>query len=320
MSLLRESRSPSELLLSNQKKMTEMIDWLISRIFIFWFPALWFPSAVCFPFDWGISLKTSLLCFFVWAQDANIHHSGLRWMSAGFEVTQIRCCSRIHVVLRRPEECARFFWLGFKCEAVWESRCLCWLLTGVGCCVETFRCVCGDNWSPPAPEGARWCEPLAAVWFDAERCVLFYHPQVLTVAKGGVTALLKPAPSSDLFVGLWGATQNKERFFYVLVEHVILFMFNNILMFLRFLGLHVVYFHFNAYSFLLCFTLYYIHLAQLLSKATDKKQCVLVRGRQTPAVCHVTSMLSLPWHTLQRLWPMHKGLYAFVSWGVSYCG
>ena len=57
-------------------------------------------------------------------------------------------------------------------------------------------------------------KPLAAVWFDAERCVLFYHSQAL-LWKGGVTAPLKPEPSSDLFVDLWGGRRltNNERFY-----------------------------------------------------------------------------------------------------------
>lgn len=46
-------------------------------------------------------------------------------------------------------------------------------------CISVCVCVCGDNWSPLAPVGVCWCELLAAVWFEDERCVLFYHSQVL---------------------------------------------------------------------------------------------------------------------------------------------
>ena len=55
---------------------------------------------------------------------------------------------------------------------------------------------------------------LAAVRFDAERCVLFYRSQVL-LWKRGVTALLKPEPSSDVFVDLWRGKKkphNDEQF------------------------------------------------------------------------------------------------------------
>lgn len=52
------------------------------------------------------------------------------------------------------------------------------------------------------------CE--AAVWFDAGRCVLFYQSKVL-LWKRGVIVLLKPEPSSDLFVDLLRTTQKNEQ-------------------------------------------------------------------------------------------------------------
>lgn len=78
------------------------------------------------------------------------------------------------------------------------------------CVCGVFKCVCGDNWSLLAPVGLHCCEPLTAVWFDAERCVLFYHSKVL-LWKRGVIVLLKPEPSSDLFVDLWRTPQNNEQ-------------------------------------------------------------------------------------------------------------
>lgn len=88
----------------------------------------------------------------------------------------------------------------------------CVLFVNLCACLWKRLSVCGDNWSPLAPVGLHWCEPLAAVWFDTERCVLFYHSQVL-LWKRGVTTLLKPEPSSDLFVDLWRKTQNNEQFY-----------------------------------------------------------------------------------------------------------
>lgn len=55
---------------------------------------------------------------------------------------------------------------------------------------------------------------LAALWFPAERCVLFYHPGA-DAGEAAVTVLLKPEPGSDLFVDLWGVSHNNDRFYFL---------------------------------------------------------------------------------------------------------
>lgn len=161
--------------------------------------------------NWGISLNTSrgsYLDFFPLSRlvflradtSSRCQHSWRPSPYSSHTLGVIRATGsgfvpNIHVVQIRSEKCDCF--LGLELKSKRRVRDRIWFsfpssLIGVGSSektcvfVETFKCVCGDNWSPLAPVGVHWCEPLVAVWFAAERCVLFYHSQALQWKEGGV--------------------------------------------------------------------------------------------------------------------------------------